>query len=677
MKKTITSLAALLLTTVTALAQTGSWKAHMSYYEPQQIVKAGQQLFVRASNDLYSYNLNDHSIRTYDKVTALSDSYINHIAWNKDTQRLIIIYKNQNIDLMDADGNVVNLSSLYAKSIMGDKTVNNIYMYGPYAYLATGFGIVKVNMARTEIAESYILSASITAVGVSDGTIYARKADGSVLSSLLTKNLIDPHNWVATTDGVPAGLFDQDLSDWNDYIETVRTLKPGGPKNNFFTFLRYKNHTLYSCPTGYESSIELNRPGTILVYDGNEWSHLQDEGIKGVFPGTESSSWQYVDMQEVDVDPQDSKRIIGGSRTGLYEFYDGQLKNYYNKDNSLLKPATSSNRYVLCRSVFFDKQGTLWVLQSNVVGQSLIRIDRDGTWNVLDLPEVLIGEKSKQYLQGLYEDSRGYIWFVSAMWEGRRIFCYDPATNKIITYFDNLVNQDGITTSDYTPIMVTEDMEGNIWVATNMGPFVIEKDQIGQTNPHVTQVKVPRNDGSNYADYLFAGTVVRSIVVDGGGRKWIGTQGSGVYLISADNMTQLEHFTAENSPLLSNNIESMVIDNESGELFIGTESGLCTYMTDATAAESDMTADNIYAFPNPVTKDYSGVITVRGLSIDADVKILSVSGKLIAQGRSNGGTFTWDGRDSSGRRVASGVYMVATATKDGKKGTVCKIAVVN
>jgi flagellar hook assembly protein FlgD len=89
-----------------------------------------------------------------------------------------------------------------------------------------------------------------------------------------------------------------------------------------------------------------------------------------------------------------------------------------------------------------------------------------------------------------------------------------------------------------------------------------------------------------------------------------------------------------------------------------------------------MTKDNIWAYPNPVTPDYNGLITIVGLSYNADVKIVSSSGTLIAEGKSNGGTFTWDGNDRHGNRVSSGVYMVATATSDGKKGTVCKIAIV-
>ena len=128
--------------------------------------------------------------------------------------------------------------------------------------------------------------------------------------------------------------------------------------------------------------------------------------------------------------------------------------------------------------------------------------------------------------------------------------------------------------------------------------------------------------------------------------------------------------------MLSDNVESIAINHETGEVFIGTDQGLCSYMSDATKAEVSMVKDNVYAYPNPVVSGYDGLITIVGLSLDADVKILSVSGQLVAQGRSNGGTFTWNGRDRQGRRVASGVYMVATATSNGEKGVVCKIAIV-
>ena len=216
-----------------------------------------------------------------------------------------------------------------------------------------------------------------------------------------------------------------------------------------------------------------------------------------------------------------------------------------------------------------------------------------------------------------------------------------------------------------------------MWICTNVGPLLLEKSKYNDSNPVFTQVKVPRNDGTDYADYLLSNIDISSMAIDGGRRKWFGTKGNGVYLISADNMTQIQHFTKDNSNLLSDNILSIVINPTSGEVFFGTDKGLCSYLSDATQPSDEMTKDNVWAYPNPVTPDYRGPITITGLTYDADVKILAANGALIHQGRSNGGTYTWDGCDQQGRRVASGIYMVATATNDGKKGTVCKIAVVN
>jgi hypothetical protein len=196
------------------------------------------------------------------------------------------------------------------------------------------------------------------------------------------------------------------------------------------------------------------------------------------------------------------------------------------------------------------------------------------------------------------------------------------------------------------------------------------------SNAVLTQVKVPRNDGTNFADYLLSGVDITCIAIDGAGRKWFGTNGNGAYLISEDNMSQVEHFLPSNSNILSANIESIAINDATGEVFFGTENGLCSFVSDATQTATEMTKDNVYAYPNPVTPDYNGLITIVGLTLNADVKITSSSGKVIAQGRSNGGTFIWDGNDSSGKRVASGVYMVVTATSNGEKGTVCKIAIV-
>ena len=141
-------------------------------------------------------------------------------------------------------------------------------------------------------------------------------------------------------------------------------------------------------------------------------------------------------------------------------------------------------------------------------------------------------------------------------------------------------------------------------------------------------------------------------------------------------MEQVQHFTSLNSDLLSDNIESLAINDVTGEVFIGTDKGLCSYMGDATQTFDEMTKENVYAYPNPVKPDYTGLITITGLTYNADIKIVTSNGVLVAEGRSNGGSFTWNGCDRNGKRVVSGVYMVETATQEGKKGIVCKIAIV-
>ena len=619
------------------LAQVGTWRTYMAYQDIQQICSAGTDLFVLASNDLYQYNLKDQSITTYDKVNGLSDNYINHIAWNQKAKRLIAVYDNSNIDLVDLNGNITNISALYRKTMTEDKTIDSLTIDDVYAYLYAPFGIVKVNMQRAEISDTY------------------------------TKN----HPEYPTS--LPASNTN---ADWKQYIDIVRTLKPGGPNYNYFSEVKYINNKLYSVGGYFASgSADLERPGVVQVWDNNEWQVYQQrlDTITG---------YDYKDNNCIDVDPTDNSHVAVGGRCGLYEFRDGKLLKYHNQQNSPIDGAIDNgiklnNDYNLINGLKYDDEGNLWVLNSQAKDVNLLLLTKDGEWKKHYQKQLVDNEGvGLRTMESPIFDSRGYLWFVNSNWRVPSLFCYDPSTDAMIHSFTTITNQDGTIYSDCPPQCVREDLAGNIWVATSKGPFMLEKSQIGYSNVTFTQVKVPRNDGTDYADYLLSGVNTRCLAIDGGGRKWFGTNGSGVYLISADNLTQIKHFTTDNSPLLSNTVQSIAIDNGTGRVFFGTENGLCSYLSDATSTVSEMSKDNVYAYPNPVTHDYTGLITVVGLTLDADVKVLSSSGKLIAQGRSNGGTFTWDGCDRNGDRVASGIYMVVTATADGKKGTVCKIAII-
>lgn len=616
-------------------AQVNSWKNYLAYHKVESICKAGDNLFVLASNDLYQYNLNDQSILTYDKVNGLSDTHITHIAWCQQAKRLIAVYQNANIDLIETDGDIINISALYNKTITGDKTVTELSIDGIYAYLHCDFGIVKVNMQKAEISDTY------------------------------TPQMPD---------------YPTDLPKYQDnyeeYIATVSTLNPGGPAYNSFYEAKMLDDKLYTTGGYFLPNMPDNElPGIIQVFDGNDWK-LYEEQISQI------TGYPYLDICCIDVDPTNEKHVFAGGRCGLYEFIDGKLVAYYNKDNSPLKGANDrgtelGNDYLLILGIKFDSQGHLWVLNSMAKDVSLLELTSDHQW--INHHQTQLTDDTGNALPGLRSmmiDSRGLLWFVNSNWQKPSLFCYDMQEDIMLRY-DTFINQDGVKNEVTVVYCVTEDKENNIWVGTDVGPFMIQKSEVGKESVTFQQIKVPRNDGTSYADYLLSGVSINSIAIDGGNRKWFATNGAGAFLISADNMEQIHNFTKANSKLISDNITSISINHHSGEVFFLSDEGLCSYLSDATEPNEEMNKDNVWAYPNPVTPEYSGLITVTGLTYDADVKITSSNGALIAEGRSNGGMFTWDGCDKKGRRVASGIYMVVTATSDGKKGTVCKIAVIN
>jgi ligand-binding sensor domain-containing protein len=192
--------------------------------------------------------------------------------------------------------------------------------------------------------------------------------------------------------------------------------------------------------------------------------------------------------------------------------------------------------------------------------------------------------------------------------------------------------------------------------------------------PVFTRIKIYRNDGSNVADYLLEKEVVTCIAVDAGNRKWFGTQGSGVYLMSADGTKAVSSFNTQNSPLPSNYISSLVIDHETGEVIIGTDKGIVALRGSATEGKENF--GNIYAFPNPVRPDYSGIITIAGLMTQSNIKITDVAGNLVYETTSVGGQALWNGTNLWGEKVKSGVYLVFVASEDGTESGVTKIAII-
>ena len=312
MKKILVSFAIFLATTAIQAASIGSWKAYLAYTHITEIEQAGHELFVLASKNLYLYNTQDHSVRTFSKMDALSDCSIAHIAWNQKAKRLVVVYENKNIDLLEPNGNCTNMPEYYMKSVTGDKTVNDIYNYDQFAYISTGFGILKINVSKGEISDTYQLGFKVNHCYIENGKIFASSETNGLYAANLNSNLLDKANWNRVGDYHPQSkIIDPEL------LEKVKYVNPNGPKLNSYEYLKFVDGTLYAT-NGLTDEV-----GIIQTLKNDEWGTFNTANI------SQTTGLSFPGIVELDVDPMDPNRVFACSRNGVYEFKNGEFVKHY------------------------------------------------------------------------------------------------------------------------------------------------------------------------------------------------------------------------------------------------------------------------------------------------------------------------------------------------------------
>lgn len=669
----------------------GTWQVYPSYANLTEISPAGDVCFALASGSLFAYNNTTAETTVFNKTTGLAGIDISHIAWSQQAKRLVVAYGDGNIDLVSASGDITNVPGLYLSETVSDKTVSHIYIDRQFAYMSIGVGVMKLDAKKGVIADTYQLGFAVDHSYIKDGYLYAVSKAQGTWRGLLTDNLLDKNRWqrvggyVALTDD-RLNVRDASTGLWwtrNDAgllacytlaTDGTRTYKtegvlPEGPASNHFYRLYMHGGKLYSVAGFWAQENNAGYPGEVHVWNGLNWSEFEQ-------PTSQMIGHDYIDLLCMDFDPKKEGHVMVGAKGGVYEFQDSKFIKHYGRQNSVLESGVNSDNYTIVSTLKYADNGDLWVLNS-MVDNPIWKIEH-GSGNWVNYPHPEMSTPAKYNLVSLLQsrNNKNIMWFANNYYTENRLYAYDFVNDKLVGHGPNFTNEDGTV---ITPVMVyalAEDLDGNVWIASSNGPFYISSADAIAGNDAFIQHKVPRNDGTNLADYLLSDVKTRCIAVDGANRKWMGTE-NGVFLISSDCNTLLQHFTTENSPLPSNTVYDICIDNNSNIVYFATERGLCSYASDATQPSEEMTKDNVYAYPNPVTPEYTGKITIVGLSFNADVKIVTSNGVLVNQGRSTGGSYQWDGRDLKGKRVASGVYMVQAATETGDKGVVCRIAVVN
>jgi hypothetical protein len=713
----------------------GTWRMHISYNNIGSVTSGENKIYGAALNSILVLDLDDNSVSTYSKINGLAGTAISFISYDIVTNQLLIAYADGDLDIIK-ENTIINFDRLKDPSIPGSKKIHNISFKDGNAYLSADYGLVVFSMTQLEVKETWRdlgpngEPLSITQSTFKADSIFLATSNG-VLGGDLQDNLLDFNNWKRFDTGAFNAPV-QGISFFNDFIyaaisnegifgyeggvwvkesflqnETFKSLTsslnnlmiceddqvwklskeniltkvnstlisepnfamedeqgnisigdsntgliigsensftsqiPNGPAFRIATRLKYLDGKIYAVQGGYTSSYQPGgNPGTVSIFSSGQWS-------SEVSPAN--------DITDIDF----TNGTINTSSFG-YGVQVGNIvtpNEIYNDTNSTLINLVPGENQVSISSI--ESSGNeLWV--GDYGTPSSLHLFKDNTWQAFNFPF-----SAAQYPLDLLIDYTGSVWATLNPTLGGGLLVFNKEENKT-AYLTNQNNSGGLPSRNVNAI--TQDRDGYVWAGTDKGvAYFFNPREVFSTNVNAV---LPIFDNR----YLLSDEKITAIAVDGGNRKWIGTE-RGVWLFSPTGEELVYSFTTENSPLLSNVIISIAIDPISGEVFFSTDKGIVSFRSGAT--ESEFTYQSVKIFPNPVTPSFNGLVGISGLATDPVVKITDVNGKLIWQSQANGGTATWNVRDHKGKRPSTGMYLVFSATQDGSESYVGKIAVIN
>lgn len=752
----------------------GSWQDGFSYHRVNKIcLGKPNEIIAAAPNGIFIYNQKDQSVTKLNKTNQLSDVGVSAIHYNNASDQLLVGYSNGNFDRINAQG-TRNIADIVYSTIIGDKAIYDIQSYQNLAYLATGIGIVVMDLDRMEVKSTYLIgnqgeAAPILQTIIENDTIYAIGQNfikfAPILNPFLANyqlwqnieslpssdNIIGAakwdNHWVIATDGeindriwsrqnanvwseiktYPEGTVCQNLwfnnqvfsvsknngyEIWNNqnqmvfednqnlwlYLNVQQTIVD--EKNNFWignsTFgLNYhttsgtENMVVPQGPmsdgmrkvNGYNDNVWI-ATGNIYPWWGNTYNTgTQTAHIAGTWSnipfgqGGNDFGNAVQDVLDVAIDPTNVQHVLFGSwENGLIEKNpDGSL-SYFNAqtNNSPFQagPFDTDLGWTGVAGLCFDLEGNAWISNS-YSSTPLIFYSKEKEFSPLTFSP-FVGEAD--IIDQVIHSQENYVF---AVVKGRGILALNYNGTPTSSSDDNykLLNdkegEGGLPTKDI--YCIAEDLDGALWVGSLRGLsiFYNQSNIFQETGFDAEQIYIEQ-DGN--VQILLETEAINSIEIDGGNNKWIATQKNGVFQFSPDGLKQLAHFTAENSPLPSNTVYDIGINQANGQLYFATDKGLVMFTGSASNFDNEM--KDVFAFPNPVSSAYEGTVTIQGLAYESTIHITDTNGQLVYTTKSQGGRATWDGKLSNGDHPPAGIYFVMATNPDGSVDNVTKIAFV-
>lgn len=768
------------------LAQTGprSWQDHLSLNNCNTIAKFNNKIYASNYNGIVKIDEDDFSSEKLNKINGLHDVGIRLLRANPSNNKLLVIYDNCNIDVINSDDEIKNYSEIKSKVLSGKKIINEVTFKGQFAYLASGIGIIVFDTEKLEVKETFIIGPNGTnlevyQIALNDSLIFAATPNGLYRANYKTKILNNYSNWVLVPSGnIPAGpvsgvinvggkivaayspwkanamdvqkdtLYVLANNSWSklysNQTPTVTIKKLGPVDGNLFAvidqlgvkvsdvntlgfplyltavnnepaylpadvyFGNYNGAYRYWVADKFNGAVQTSGsnpfyPQTVVksegtntnlvsnidifdgkiavspsspdqaggsivtseginIYKDNEWSYIVSQNPNAHNPG------QIIDINAVYFDRKDKTKFYASSWfAGLMEFKDNQLIAVYDHTNTPVIPQVY-DKAARASGMCMDKEGNLWFASSD--SKNFINVKKtNGTFQTFYFD-------AGRFTRKIFVDKNNYIWALHERQGGITVFNHNNFSTPVQNVNYRVLTKDvGSGNLESNSVYaVAEDKDGKIWIGTGAGIRVIYNPTtiFSGGNYDAQPIKIVQ-DGN--VELLLEKDVVTCIVVDGANNKWVGTQDGGLYCFSPDGLTQLYHFTKDNSPLYSNTIIDINYEKVTGDIYIGTLLGVQSFRS--IVIEGDEKYENVFAYPNPVRPNYGGTVLVRGLVDNSIVKIVDQSGNLVWETKSQGGQIEWPLKNLSGSRVASGAYVVYATTANADQKAVSKILVIN
>jgi hypothetical protein len=748
----------------------GDWQLHLPTNHPLHLADAGDRVYVATENAFYFLDKALNTTQVLSRRDGLNDVGVIGLAYDSLSRQTVAVYKSNNIDVIQPNGQVRNLNDILRKTISGSRNIYQVYTADSRAYLSADFGLIVINLNKLEVSETYSnigpggQPVQVFSTTISHDTIFTATSAGILRGKLSsTINLLDYRSWTLLP-APSAGAICRNLATYASHVYAAmdgagvflyRTGTPGNWSVPFAYSGQYRRLQpsraglliaddasgirrvdrsgipiqLIPPPAGGDATLDVirSRDGSYYVanssaglqrvvvgpplvrepyvangpesrlgfgvladarsnkvdifsggfedrylpfyytagfyeYDAGQWTNITATSLPNIaqYPNL-------IDLSRGARTPEGTL-YVGSYGDGLLEWKGPGQFHVFNESNSPIL-SIIGGRTARITDVTADANGDVWVVNRHQrVNTSGLHVYTPSTLSWRTIPFF----PGADNLERIALDDNGFVWVSEARKADRGdqplgIFAIDPAagTTQLFT------KASGLPENEIYDLI--KDRRGDIWAATIKGIAVMNGPS-GAFLPGAafrTPI-VRRGDGTGFP--VLFNEAVKAIAVDGGNRKWLGTD-RGLWLFSEDADEALLHFTKANSPLPSDRIIDVDVNDKTGEVWIATDAGVVSYRGSATVTDGAPNCTKVS--PNPVRPDFTGQVGISGLTNNALVKITDIAGHLVYATKASGGTVTWNMTNANGERVRSGVYLVLSSDADGKNGCVSKVAVLS